>query len=129
VDGPEALRWQERSDEYGNCAADPRFARAAMRRSGAERWRLHEGWFCDTLPAFSPPAPIALLRLDADWHDSTRSCLQSLAPHVASGGVVVLDDYDTWSGCALAVDEYVRANPEWRLGRAFGIVPVLRRGR
>jgi hypothetical protein len=70
-------------------------------------FQLIEGWFSDTLPLFVPPAPIALLRLDADWYDSTTTCLECLYSHVAPGGIVILDDYYTWDGCARALHDFL----------------------
>jgi hypothetical protein len=51
--------------------------------------------------------PIALLRLDGDWYDSTRCCLEILYESVVSGGVVIIDDYGHWKGCKTAVDEFL----------------------
>lgn len=34
------------------------------------------------------------------------TCLQRIVPHLVQGGMLVVDDYDTWSGCRKAVDEY-----------------------
>jgi O-methyltransferase len=72
----------------------------------------HVGWFQDTLPsAVDGIGPIALLRLDGDWYESTKVCLQALEPLVVPGGIVVIDDYGHWEGCRVAVDEYLEANP------------------
>jgi O-methyltransferase len=59
-----------------------------------------------------PPGPIAILRLDADWYESTLQCLQALYPHVARGGLILVDDYYWWDGCALAVHEYFAQRDE-----------------
>ncbi len=68
----------------------------------------HGGWFQDTLPAVPPSlGEIALLRIDGDWYESTKICLESLFPKVRSGGIVVIDDYGKWSGCRKAVNEYM----------------------
>ncbi len=67
----------------------------------------HVGWFQETLPTASARiGPIALLRLDGDWYESTRICLEYLCPQMSSG-VVVVDDYGKWAGCRRAVDEYL----------------------
>lgn len=69
---------------------------------------FHIGWFQDTLPTLSVPfGDIALLRIDGDWYESTRICLDVLFPKVVSGGIVVIDDYGKWSGCRKAVDEFM----------------------
>ena len=50
--------------------------------------------------------PVALAHIDGDWYESVMTCLQRIEPHLAEGGVMVIDDYDAWSGCRTAVDEY-----------------------
>lgn len=50
--------------------------------------------------------PVALAHIDCDWYDSVKVCLERIVPHLAPGGVLVLDDYHQWPGCKLAVDEY-----------------------
>ena len=47
-------------------------------------------------PTFRPATRIALLRLDADWFDSTLICLNHLYDHMAPGGRIVIDDYYAW---------------------------------
>ena len=34
------------------------------------------------------------------------TCLERIAPRLATGGLLIIDDYDAWSGCRRAVDEY-----------------------
>jgi hypothetical protein len=58
-----------------------------------------------TLPS-NAPERIALLRLDTDWHDSTRHELVHLFPRVSQFGVLICDDYGHWFGARKAVDEY-----------------------
>ncbi len=68
----------------------------------------HVGWFEERVPKDADAtAPIALLRLDGDWYESTRVCLEHLYARVVRGGVVVIDDYGRWAGARRAVDEYV----------------------
>ena len=68
---------------------------------------LVPGWFEDTLPDnVSHLAPIAVLRLDNDWYRSTRFCLETLYNAVVAEGIVIIDDYHTFTGCRKAVDEF-----------------------
>ena len=64
------------------------------------------GWFNETLP---PPSlrRISFLRLDGDMYESTIGPLRTLYPLVAAGGVVYIDDYGSFAGCAKAVNEYL----------------------
>jgi O-methyltransferase len=110
LDGAAAIAWQNNSTSpayYNNCTAAESEAAAAMKLSGATSFSLVKGWFSDTVPAFKPPSEIAVLRLDGDWYDSTRVCLEHLVPFVADHGVVIIDDYYEWDGCARAVNEYL----------------------
>lgn len=70
--------------------------------------RFHVGWFQETVPAFAPTiGPIALLRLDGDWYESTKVCLDHLYRYVVPGGFVIVDDYGAYAGCRRAVDEFM----------------------
>lgn len=112
IDGEAALQWQadvESPTYFDNCTADQASADTAMRLSGATHYSIYKGWFSETLPQLSPQ-PIAILRLDADWYDSTMDCLTHLYPRVAVGGVVIIDDYYTWDGCTQAVHDYLSHN-------------------
>jgi O-methyltransferase len=77
----------------------------------ANQLRFHRGWFQDTLPMVAPTlGPIAVLRLDGDWYESTAVCLKHLYPLLSPGGVLILDDYYCWEGCRKATDEYREAH-------------------
>jgi hypothetical protein len=80
-------------------------------RTGYPQHKLHfiRGRVEDTIPVEAPER-ISLLRLDTDWYESTRHELIHLFPRLASGGVVIIDDYGHWKGARRAVDEYFREN-------------------
>jgi hypothetical protein len=82
--------------------------KAGMAETGypAQRIHYHAGLVEDTIPA-AAPGLIALLRLDTDWHASTRHELEHLYDRVPSGGVILFDDYGYWEGARRAVDEFV----------------------
>ena len=65
---------------------------------------LVQGLFEDTL---HPSGPVALAHIDGDWYDSVAVCLQRIWPRMSPGGVVVIDDYDDWSGCRRAVADFL----------------------
>jgi O-methyltransferase len=79
--------------------------------------RFLKGWFCDTLPT-APISRLSLLRLDGDLYDSTRDALLHLYDKVSPTGFIIVDDYNSWRGCRMAVDEFRRergisAKIEW----------------
>jgi hypothetical protein len=59
-----------------------------------------------TIPGDMPAGPVAILRLDTDWYESTRHELEHLYPSLARNGVLILDDYGYWQWARKAVDEY-----------------------
>jgi O-methyltransferase len=67
-----------------------------------------KGWFQDTTPIQKDLiGDIAILRLDGDWYDSTKVCLENLYPLLVKGGICIIDDYGYNTGCAKAVHEYL----------------------
>lgn len=75
-----------------------------------ERTRFHVGWFQNTLPAAAEQiGDIAILRIDGDWYESTKVCLDTLYDRVPPGGYVIIDDYGAFPGCKRAVDEFREA--------------------
>jgi asparagine synthase (glutamine-hydrolysing) len=75
---------------------------------------LIQGLFQDTIAG---DEPVAFAHLDGDWYASTLTCLTRIAPRLSKGGRIVVDDYDTWSGCRTAVHEYFTGRPGYRFER------------
>jgi O-methyltransferase len=74
-----------------------------------QRFHYLEGKVEETIPAQAPDK-IAVLRLDTDFYSSTRHELVHLYPRLASGGILIIDDYGHFVGARKAVDEFVDAN-------------------
>jgi hypothetical protein len=72
----------------------------------SDKFHFVEGKVEDTIPATIPPGPIALLRLDTDWYESTKHELVHLFPPLAENRPLIIDDYGHWQGAKQAVDEY-----------------------
>lgn len=73
--------------------------------------RICKGWFQDTIPQNKEDiGEIAILRLDGDWYESERFCLENLYDNIISGGYLILDDYNTWEGSKKALDEFIENN-------------------
>ena len=109
VDGQAAIAWQQNTASpyfYDNCSADEAYARGLFEGSGLDV-EFHRGWFDDTIPKYQPERPIAVLRLDGDWYNSTMTCLRGLVPHLAPKALVLVDDYYQWDGCARALHDYL----------------------
>jgi hypothetical protein len=70
-----------------------------------------EGLFEETL---YPPGPVALAHIDCDWYESVKICLDRIWPALIHEGVIVIDDYDHWEGCRIAIDEFIGRTPDCR---------------
>ena len=72
-----------------------------------ESINLMPGWFSETLPKMKETIKnIALLRIDADFYQSTMDVLTHLYPKLSENGICIIDDYGGFSDCQRAVDEY-----------------------
>jgi hypothetical protein len=114
VDGKDAISYSSGKSSgkmipIGKCDASLEEVRRFLKRRSIDEdiLHFHIGWFKDTVPeAAAGIDKIALLRLDGDWFESTKICLEHLYPKLVLGGVIILDDYFFWKGCRLATDEY-----------------------
>jgi len=70
---------------------------------------LIKGFFQDTLQIqenIDNIGDIAILRLDGDWYESTKICLEKLYDNVIDGGIIIIDDYGHFIGAKKATDEF-----------------------
>jgi len=95
------------------CVADLADVQRGMKSTGYPIDHIHyvQGPVETTIPGQSPAEPIALLRLDTDWYESTRHELVHLFPRLVDGGILIVDDYGAWEGARKAVDEYLAELP------------------
>lgn len=70
-----------------------------------------KGWFENTIPVEQHKIQkIALLRIDADWYKSTKSCIEGFYSKVVNDGAIIVDDYESCFGCKKAIDEFLDIN-------------------
>jgi len=72
---------------------------------------LIAGDITKTVPKFvldNPNTKISILNLDVDIYEPTVTILEYLYPLITSGGILILDDYNTFFGETRAVDEYFK---------------------
>jgi len=66
-----------------------------------------KGWFNNTLSEQKKNiGQIALLRIDGDFYESTKTVLEELYDQVESGGYIIFDDYHDFEGCRKAIYEF-----------------------
>jgi len=109
--GYSAGRASAQLESIGQCVGpleDNQHLMRGLVRYPEELTHYHVGWFQDTLTLETAKniGEIAVLRIDGDWYESTKICLDVLFPQVSDGGIVVFDDYGAWPGCKRAVDEF-----------------------
>lgn len=112
IDGAVALAYAQHPEDpwyHDNCSASLEDVRTSAAALGLTAYtHFVKGWFDQTLPVHRQRiGPIALLRVDGDWYSSVRCCLEQLYDQVVDGGLVVLDDYYAWDGCAIAAHEFL----------------------
>ena len=74
---------------------------------------LVKGFFQDTLQIqenIDNIGKIAVLRLDGDWYESVKICLEKLYDNVIEGGIIIIDDYGHFIGAKVATDEFISKN-------------------
>ena len=78
------------------------------------RISLVKGLFQDTWPG-AQIDEVAFCHIDCDWHDPVKYCLERVAPRLSSDGIILLDDYHDYGGCANATREFLGSSPEFEL--------------
>lgn len=70
--------------------------------------KLIKGFCEETIPInISLLKNIDILRIDVDWYNATKFCLEALFENVKPGGLIIVDDYNWNIGCKMAVDEFL----------------------
>ena len=114
IDGPAAVE-QFEIDRGESSVTDVESALAKF-KIDLNQVSIIPGWFDQTLLSKREAiGPIALLRLDSDWYQSTKTCLETLYEQVVPNGYVVIDDYGSWPGAKQAVDEFLASRPAERI--------------
>ena len=78
----------------------------------ADRFELHKVDMSNksALAEKKLPTSVSVLRVDVDWKNPTANTLDFFYKLVVSGGIVIIDDYGSWSGAKEAVDEFRKKN-------------------
>jgi predicted O-methyltransferase YrrM len=79
------------------------FDRQGKKPRVAANVSLIEGWFDKTLPEFlaREPGPIGFLHVDCDIYASAKTVLERTIPRLASGAVIVFDEFFNYKGYEL----------------------------
>jgi hypothetical protein len=69
------------------------------------------GDITETIPKYlksHPKLKISLLNLDTDIYEPAVTILENFYPRISKGGILILDDYNVFSGETKAVDDYFK---------------------
>lgn len=93
--------------QKGALAASKRELKARFLRSGLPVPKIVKGWF-NELMSEDLPERIAFAFLDGDLYESIRDCLQLVGPKMASGGMILVHDYQNpkLPGVTKAVEDW-----------------------
>jgi hypothetical protein len=125
VDSFEGLSEPEAADGFAMPGPDGapklRTMEAGTFRSDAERVRsylsefpgiaIHQGWIPEVLSRL-PESRWSFVHIDVDLYDPTYACMEYFYPRLASGGVMICDDYGAplYPGAARAWCAYCEKN-------------------
>lgn len=103
------------------------FARETMMQVGVDvaNANIHfiKGLYEDTLHV---EVPIAFAHIDCDWYESVVTCIGRIADRMSPGGVILFDDYNSFSGCRRAVDEWLPNDTRFKAIHADWTVAIQR---
>ncbi|MEM7429031.1 MAG: TylF/MycF/NovP-related O-methyltransferase [Pseudomonadota bacterium] len=77
-----------------------------------ERVLLHQGLFEDTIHLLGEE-PVAFAHIDCDWYDPSLLCLDEVAARMPEGGMMIVDDFQDWSGSRKASLEFLLNNEQF----------------
>lgn len=87
-----------------------------LKKVGLHNVVIKKAWFND-LADHDLPDQIAFAFCDGDLYESIKTSLHLVLPRLTKQGIIIVHDYNNpqLPGSARAVDEFLRAHPEFRL--------------
>jgi O-methyltransferase len=109
-DGDASRKW------VGDIVGSHQRVKRIFNTLGVERSRIvfHPGWFQDTFPDAKIDS-ISLIHIDCDFYEPTLLSLETWYPKLSPGGFIQIDDYSSYLGCRIAVDEFIQSYPHLTL--------------
>lgn len=90
-----------------------------FKRAGLKIPIIKKAFFEDLNPETDLPPTISFAFCDGDLYGSIKTSLHLVAPRLDQKGIVIIHDYNNpeLPGSSRAVDEFLRAHPEYRLAQ------------
>jgi len=96
----------------GNTSISKNQLLKVLKNKGLQRnVELVQGDITKTIPKYlkkHPELRISILNLDTDIYEPAVTILENLFPRISKGGILLLDDYGTFPGETIAVEEYFK---------------------
>jgi len=104
------LDWD--AEIFWNTENNVNFTRNLLDAHGVKNYSIIISKLEDSAPILTFKKGIALLHLDVDLYQSYMTCLINLYPQVNKGGIIIVDDYGSYTGCRSALKDYFKAMPD-----------------
>ena len=100
-----------------------------FRRAGLRIPIIKKAFFEDLNPETDLPTDISFAFCDGDLYGSIRTSLRLVAPRLSERGIIIVHDYNNpeLPGSSRAVDEFLRAHPEYRLTQKHTLAILARK--
>lgn len=100
-----------------------------FKRSGLPFPIIKKAFFEGLNPAADLPEKIAFAFCDGDLYGSIKTSLRLVLPKLSRSGIIVVHDYNNpeLPGSSRAVDEFLRAHPDFRLAQKHTLAILTRR--
>jgi asparagine synthase (glutamine-hydrolysing) len=82
-----------------------------------EKINLIKGLFHHTIDNYDH-IQLSISHIDCDWYDPVFQSLNYSWAHLSPNGLIIVDDYNDWSGCGKATDAFLELNPSAKLIRS-----------
>lgn len=101
---------------------------AKLKKAGLHNVIVKKSWF-NELTNQDLPSHIAFAFLDGDLYGSIKTSLKLVTPRLAKAGIMIVHDYNNpeLPGSARAVDEWLRAHPDFYLQQKHTLAILARK--
>lgn len=114
--------------QAGELLVTKRAVVAKLKKAGLHNVIVKKAWF-DELTNQDLPSHIAFAFLDGDLYGSIKTSLRFVAPRLVKAGIMIVHDYNNpeLPGSARAVDEWLRAHPDFYLQQKHTLAILARK--
>ena len=112
------LKFVKKFEKSGGDGLTLEETEAILKAKSFSNYQLISGDIRDTLPSFlknNNAERFSLIHLDIDVYEPTAFVIKELYQRLVTGGLLIIDDYNTVEGATIAVDEFVSKHPNLKI--------------